>query len=152
MEIMMERKKIILEPNKETRMEMLFDQPIIGQSTYGDYFLYSVRNGDGLEYSFFAPPEVHEKLKDLKKGDVVLINKKVMQKGKKVVTDYEITPVKRVTNQEGPLIITDEFYYNAMEKSLEYAQKLQAKYTGMQLSQIAISIFIQMTKNGSCAR
>jgi hypothetical protein len=37
--------------------------------TFGEYFLYNVRNGNGEELSFFAPDkEVHEKLKDLRKG------------------------------------------------------------------------------------
>ena len=146
----MERKKIILEPNKETRMEMLFDQPIIGQSTYGDYFLYSVRNGDGLEYSYFAPPEVHEKLKELKKGDTVLITKKVSQKGKKVVTDYEITPVQRVTNQQdsNTELNNDSIYFQAMVDSFEEALRIQEKFNGMaNVNQIAITLFIQRTKN-----
>ena len=150
MEKMMERKKIILEPNKETRMEMLFDQPIIGQSTYGDYFLYSVRNGDGLEYSYFAPPEVHEKLKELKKGDTVLITKKVSQKGKKVVTDYEITPVQRVTNQQASNteLNNDSIYFQAMVDSFEEALRIQEKFNGMaNVNQIAITLFIQRTKN-----
>jgi hypothetical protein len=131
-------------------MEMLFDQPIIGQSTYGDYFLYSVRNGDGLEYSYFAPPEVHDQLKDLKKGDIVLITKKVTQKGKKVVTDYEITPVQRVTNQEGSNteLNNDSIYFKAMVESFEEALRIQEKFNGMaNVNQIAITLFIQRTKN-----
>jgi hypothetical protein len=131
-------------------MEMLFDQPIIGQSTYGDYFLYSVRNGDGMEYSYFAPPEVHEKLKDLKKGDIVLINKKVMQKGKKVVTDYEITPVQRMINQQdsNTELNNDSVYFQAMVDSFEEALRIQEKFNGMaNVNQIAITLFIQRTKN-----
>jgi hypothetical protein len=37
-------------------------------------------------------------------------------------------------------------YYSAMEKSIEEALRLQNKYNGISLSQIAITLFIQRTK------
>ena len=81
----MERKKLELELNKPKHIEMLFDSPKIGESQYGTYYLYAVRNGDGDEYSFFATDDVHEKLSGLKKGDAAVITKVATQKGSKVV-------------------------------------------------------------------
>ncbi|MCK9212188.1 MAG: hypothetical protein M0P61_15215 [Ignavibacteriaceae bacterium] len=60
---MAERKKLELQLNQPTRIELLFDEPVVGESKFGVYYLYAVRNGDGAtEYSFFTPDEVDQKL------------------------------------------------------------------------------------------
>ena len=77
--------------NQPCSIELLFDKPTTGTSQYGDYYLYAVRNGDGqTEYSYFAPVEVHEQLKELKKGDRATIVKLAEQKGSKILTKYEV--------------------------------------------------------------
>ena len=54
-----QRKKLELQLNQPVQIELMFDTPVIGQSQYGEYYLYAVKNGDGAtEYSFFAPDEV----------------------------------------------------------------------------------------------
>ena len=45
----MERKKLELELNNPTHLKLLFDDPIVGESQYGKYYLYAVRNGDGTD-------------------------------------------------------------------------------------------------------
>lgn len=58
-----QRKKLELQSNQPIQLELLFDNPAQGQSQFGNYHLYSVRNGDATtEYSFFAPDEVHSVL------------------------------------------------------------------------------------------
>jgi len=49
----MERKKLELEVNKSIRLALLFDSPITGESQYGKYYMYGVKNGD-TEYSFYS--------------------------------------------------------------------------------------------------
>ena len=78
---MPERKKLELELNKLVRIELQQDQCLTGTSLLGEYFLYNVRNGNGEELSFFAPDkEVHEKLKDLRKGAKQKSAKKLSRK------------------------------------------------------------------------
>ena len=75
--------------NKPVVLEMLYDEPVVGQSRYGDYFLYAVRDEAGEERSFFAPnEEVHKKLLEFSKGEKVQIVKSAKQNGKKVVTEF----------------------------------------------------------------
>ena len=69
---------------------MLFDDPMVGQSRYGEYYLYAVKNGTDTEYSFFAPPEVNEQIKTLRKGDRFEITKLAEQKGSKIITKYDV--------------------------------------------------------------
>ena len=84
---MAERKKLELQLNQPCSIELLYDKPSIGSSQYGEYYLYAVRNGDGTtEYSLFAAPEVHDVLKDLKKGAKATITKFAEQKGNKILT------------------------------------------------------------------
>ena len=157
----MERRKLELELNKPTHIEMLFNNAKVGESQYGMYYLYAVRNGDGNEYSFFAPEEVHEKLSEFNKGDAVVITKTAVQKGNKVVTSYDVTPdqhqglteggSKVSSNQNPPTASEQEssIYFKAMVESFEEAIKIQEKFNGMaNVNQIAITIFIQKTKAG----
>ena len=72
-------------------LALIFDQPLRGESKFGPYYLYAVADPDsGNEYSFFAPVEVHEQLKDFGKGEVFTLTKTAAQKGKKLVTDYVV--------------------------------------------------------------
>ena len=165
----MERKKLELELNKPTNIEMLFDQPKVGESQYGMYYLYAVRNGDGAtEYSFFAPEEVHSKLSLLRKGDRAVITKQAVQKGSKVVTTYDISSSlkERATPNKSEDMITgqnpqmgangkstpdksENGYLQAMVASFEDALVIQDKFNGMaNVNQIAITLFIQRTKAG----
>jgi len=124
---------------------MLFDQPKIGESQYGKYYLYAVKNGDGSEYSFFAPEEVHKKIEGLKKGDAAVITKTAVQQGKKVVTSYdvEISTKDKTANAK-----SDNKYLQAMMDSFEDALVIQDKFNGMaNVNQIAVTLFIQRTKS-----
>ena len=154
------RLKLELEINQPTHIKLLFDEPIIGDSQYGKYYLYAICNGNNKEYSFFAPTEVHEALKRCKKGDVVSITKIASQKGKKLVTTYDIQLLETEESQnkmnstskaQTNLQKDDDFYYNAMEKSLDEAFRLTQKFNGLSPSQIGISIFIQRTRSNGFA-
>ncbi|MCZ7603136.1 MAG: hypothetical protein M5R37_09720 [Melioribacteraceae bacterium] len=138
------------EVNKPMTLTLLFNDPIVGESQYGKYYLYAVKNGDDSEYSYFATEDVHEKIKDLKAGDSFEITKVALHsKAKnKVVTTFD---VKLLNNGHKPEVNkvaeNQSSYYSAMEKSFEEAIKLQNKFNGMaNVNQIAITLFIQRTK------
>lgn len=157
----MERPKLELELNKPTHIKMLFDQPIIGESQYGKYYMYAVTNGDpNKELTFFAPnEEVHNQLKDLKKGTAICITKLAAQRGNKLVTTYDVqmlptdgidkpkeqpntNPAEKLNSPDQPSQFLTE-----MIKSFEEAIKIQEKFNGMaNVNQIAITLFIQRTK------
>jgi hypothetical protein len=126
---------------------MLFDSPKVGESQYGMYYLYAVRNGDGAtEYSFFATDEVHEKLSGLKKGDCATITKQAVQKGSKVVATFEVVVDKKAPEKATK---SNGSYLQAMISSFEDALVIQERFNGMaNVNQIAITLFIQRTKGG----
>jgi len=123
---------------------LLYDEPVVGQSKYGDYYLYAVRNGDGTtEYSFFAPDEVHERIKDLKKGAKVVITKLAEQKGNKIITKYDIDIAQQTTPQNV------DSYYETMLQCCKDAIRIQNELGGMMdAKSIAVTLFIARSKNG----
>jgi hypothetical protein len=107
--------------------------------------MYGVKNGE-QEYSFFAPLSVHEQLKDKRRGTQFQITKTAMQKGKKLVTDFEIkfsNNDKQVTPETDK---SDSELFTAMQKSYAEATQLQAKYSAVNLNQCAVTLFIARTK------
>ena len=148
------KKKLELELNKPCKLELLQDQCLIGTSRFGEYYLYNVRNGTGEELSYFADKEVHEKLKELRKGDKVEICKRAEQKGTKIVTKYDIRILTIRETQSEPKtdknIVTDN-YFDVMLASYQDALKIQDKLgTMIDTTKISICLFIARTKiNGS---
>ena len=142
----MERKKLELKPNDKINCELLFDNPIEGESQYGKYFMYGVKNGEE-EYSFFAPLKVHEALKDKPRGTKFQITKTAVQKNKKLVTDFAIkfsNNNQKIAPETGK---SDSELFSAMQKSYAEATQLQAKYSAVNLNQAAITLFIARTKS-----
>lgn len=145
-----------LELNKPTALELLFDEPIKGQSKYGDYFLYAVKNGSDEEYSFFAPEEVHSELMKFRKGDKVQITKTAEQNGKKIVTTYDVKVLSNCKEADDksksslPANGKDN-YYDIMLHSCKDAIKIQSELGGLfDGKSLAVTLFIARTKiNGN---
>ena len=131
---MPERKKLELDLNKTQTLELLFDEPMVGNSKYGEYYLYAVKNGSNTEYSFFAPAEVNEQIKTLRKGDRFEITKLAEQKGTKILTKYDVKILekeKAVPEVVNGSTTNGDNYYNIMLNSCRDAIKLQNELGGM---------------------
>ncbi len=154
----MERKKLELILNQPCPIELLYDEPVTGNSQYGEYYLYAVRNGDGTtEYSFFAPDEVHNKIKDLRKGAKAVITKLAEQKGNKIVTKYDVSillnqptsPASMPTELKNtPTSGSVDNYYELMLLSCKDAVRIQAELGGLiDPKSIAVTLFIARSKS-----
>jgi hypothetical protein len=143
----MERKKLDLQVNSPMNLQLLFDSCVEGESKFGKYYLYSLKNGED-EYSFFAPLSVHEQLKDKPKGTRFQLTKTAVQKGKKLITDFEIKFLDDgIKEEKKPETKSEENgYYEAMLKSYEDAAKIQRKFSAVNLNQCAVTLFIARTK------
>ena len=134
-----------MELNKTVNLELLFDNPVTGQSRYGDYFLYMVKDQSGVEYSLFAPDEVHEKLKDLKKGDRFSLTKEAGQNGKKIIIKFSV--IKIGSKEPETNNASKDNYFEAMLTSYQDALKIQEQLNGMvDVNRIAITLFIARSK------
>ena len=122
-----QRKKLELELNEPRTLQLLFDNPLVGESRHGVYWLYALVDiASGEEYSFFAPHEgVHAELSKFNAGDNVQLLKSARQSGKKVITTYTVTPANG-----GPLKST-----------------IQERFNGMvDVNRIAITLFIARSR------
>jgi len=146
------------------KIELLFDAPMVGQSQYGEYYLYAVKNGDGTtEYSFFAPDDVHATLKENKKGARFTITKLAEQKGSKIITKYDVAPLQSAspepvsqqeeTKQEttAQLVkdapVAEDKYFAIMLNSCKDAMRIQSELGGMMdAKSLAVTLFIARSK------
>ncbi len=147
---MTERRKLELQLNQPTEIELLYDDPVVGKSQYGDYFLYAVKTKEA-EFAFFAPEEVHSELLNLKRGDKAIVTKSAMQKGTKLVTKYLIeVPVNSTQQAIQPPVEqankrsnNSDKFYDVMLTSYKDALQIQSELNGMvDVSRIAITLFI----------
>ncbi len=169
------RQKLEIPINQPITVELLYDEPISGTSRYGSYNMYAVEV-DGEQYSFFPTVEVHDKLKDLKKGDRAVITKLAALRGSKLVTVYEVRPETKSVPQQSNAVNnvesidesitpdnneekeeeradnisgTDDFY-QIMLQCYRDAQKIQHELNGFGDSEkIAVTLFIARSKHNS---
>ena len=161
---MTRRTKLELEINRPTEVELLFDEPITGESQYGSYSMFAL-GVNGMEYSFFAPSlEVSTELSKLKKGDKAIITKLATQKGSKVVTIYdvqvpnkikanpkaksEVVSVGEVIEEIVPQDSPHDKYYHIMKQSYSDALEINSDLNGFtsDVARLAITLFIQRAK------
>ena len=143
----MERKKLELQINSPANLELLFNDPIVGENKFGEFYMYGLKNGKE-EYSFFAPLSIHEQLKNKPKGTKFQITKTATQKGKKLVTDFDIKFLDNgISKEKDPDQKSDENgYYEAMLQSYAEATKIQSQFSAVNLNQCAVTLFIARTK------
>ena len=149
---MAERKKLELELNKTVSLELLFDEPITGQSRYGPYWMYTLKNSQGEELLYFAPEEVNEQIKSLRKGERFEITKQAEQKGAKIITRFDVkveknsleSPANELNKSNGK-----DYFYDLMLTSCRDAVKIQNELGGlMDAKSLAITLFIARSKIG----
>lgn len=122
---------------------------MIGQSRYGDYFLYAVKNKNDQECSFFASAEVNEQIKSLRKGDRFEITKLAEQKGTKIVTSYKVEKKNLESPPNEIIKNSSDNFYELMLTSCRDAVKIQNELGGlMDAKSLAVTLFIARSKMG----
>jgi hypothetical protein len=128
-------------------LELLFDEPMVGQSRFGEYYLYAVKNGTDTEYSFFAPAEVNEQIKTLRKGERFEITKFAEQKGTKIVTSYKVEKKNLESPANEIIKNNNDNFFDLMLTSCRDAVKIQNELGGlMDAKSLAVTLFIARSK------
>ncbi|MBA4316762.1 MAG: hypothetical protein C0412_00020 [Flavobacterium sp.] len=154
---MTQRTKLELPLNQSVDIELLYDEPVSGNSSYGNYNLYAV-SVKGIEYSFFPTAEVHEQIKSLKKGSRATITKLASQRGNKLVTTYEVklvdakvtVPVSQTSNDLPLETESHDHFFEIMLNCYKDALEISKELNGMADSEkIAITLFIARSKQNN---
>ncbi|MBT7974996.1 MAG: hypothetical protein HN687_12715 [Candidatus Marinimicrobia bacterium] len=77
----MEQTQLKIKANTDNIVRFLYDKPVDGTNSYGDYHRYSFEM-NGEEVGFFATDNLNEKLKNFSKGDSVNIRKEEYEPNK----------------------------------------------------------------------
>jgi hypothetical protein len=148
----MEKKpKLELQVNQVPVTLELLSDPVIGESTYGQYCLLNVKKPNGEEYSLFAPAELLNQMKSLHMGNKIEIAKKAEQKGTKIVTSFDFKIIskgngKKVADNDSGSVPKDN-YFDIMLASYLDALKIQENLNGMvDVNKISICLFIARSK------
>ena len=88
--------KVELNLGQETRLKLTRDKAYVGQNSYDQYYLYTVRE-NGEEKSFFASEDIHAKILEagLHSGDEFSIRKVPLQQGRKVIAKVEFAVLSK---------------------------------------------------------
>lgn len=141
---MTQRTKLELNVNQPIEIELLYDEPISGSSQYGEYHMYAVKL-EGKEYTYFAPEEVHEKLKELRRGDKATITKLASQRNGKIVIAYDIATNEN--EEETEVKEEKDKLYTLLQRSYEDAIEMQKELNGIiDIEKAAITLFIARSK------
>ena len=131
-------------------LELLSD-PVVGESSYGEYCLLNVKKPNGEEYSLFAPTELLNQMKVLHKGNKIEIAKLAEKNGSKLLTKYDLKVIsngngKKVSENDIGTIARDN-YFDIMLASYLDALRIQENLNGMvDVNKIAVCLFIARSK------
>jgi hypothetical protein len=168
-----QRQKLDLELNTPITLQLLFDQPLLGENRYGPYYLYAFGDDNGNEFSFFAPnAQTHMDLSQFKAGDKITLLKSAKQSGRKVVTDISVSPAtvpmaapptngnghngataqtpvngngKATPAPQTPTV--HDAFFQILESCYADAIRLQERFNGMvDVNRLAITLFIARSK------
>lgn len=112
--------------------------------------MYTLKNGVGEELLYFAPEEVNEQIKQLKKGERFEITKHAEQKGTKIIIRFDVNIEKK--NLESPATELNksngtDYFYDLMLTSCRDAVKIQNELGGlMDAKSLAVTLFIARSK------
>lgn len=162
----MEKQKLTLELNKPVRLKLMYDEPRTGSSQYGEYFLYSLTDGE-QEYSFFANEKTHQQMSHLGRGETVELIKLASQRGKAVITEIIATGIKNGNgNGNGkdtksvskpdevikPDIPSEDKLFELMLKSLGDSIRMQKLLDSkIDVERIGITLFIARSRGNLSA-
>lgn len=131
----------------------LLKPPHIGSSQWGEYFLYPV-DVDGEEKSFFATPEIHNQISEMKlgPGDTVMIRKLAVQNGKRAnakmmleVVSKEQPKVEATVQSSGDKL--KELLLTCVRDAAEVVREAGIQFSNDELQKLATTLFIQRTRN-----
>lgn len=126
--------------NQPVTLRLLRDQPHVGQSSHGPYFLYSVQDEQRQEYAWFAPVDVHEAIQTsgLKSGSEISVKR---VKGGRV----ELSVLgKSETSEQKPDTLREQMMQSVHDA--DFILKNCGVQVSEELQKLSTAIFIARTK------
>lgn len=151
---MVNKPKLDLLLDKPIKLSLLKDKPYVGNNNYGEFYLYSVKDSDGIEYSYFATADVHELIQQhkMKTGSSFILKKVASMNGKKMVPKIEFSIIgePEPMHQTPPSLGSDnlkEILLQCLVDAAEVVKSAGIQFSNDELQKLATTLFIQRARN-----
>ena len=140
--------------DKPIQLTLLRDKPYINSNSVGEFYLYNVKDETGIEFSYFAPVEVHTLIQEhkLKSGSSFILKKIASMNGKKMVPKIEFSIIGEAEPQAvvPPVPGSDnlkEILLQCLKDAAEVVKSAGIQFSNDELQKLATTLFIQRAKN-----
>lgn len=150
----MNKPKLDLQLEKPIQLTLLKDKPYIGNNNYGEFYLYSAKDENGIEYSYFADASVHSLIQEhkLKSGSSFVLQRVAVMNGKKMSSKVEFSiigeaePLPSVSSTPGSDNLK-EILLQCLVDAAEVVKSTGIQFSNDELQKLATTLFIQRARN-----
>jgi hypothetical protein len=150
----MNKPKLDLLLDKPIKLTLLKDKPYIGQNNYGEFYLYSAKDENGVEYSYFADASIHNLIQEhkLKAGSSFVLQRVAAMNGKKMSSKVEFSIIGEPEPQHSTEPMHLDGLKTVMQQSIKDALELiksfpEVPFQSEDIRSISLTLFIQRARN-----
>lgn len=140
--------------DKPIKLTLLKDKPFIGNNNYGEFYLYSAKDAQGIEYSYFADASIHNLIQEhkLKSGNSFVVQRVATMNGKKMSSKVEFSIIGEAKPQAvvPPVTGSDnlkEILLQCLIDAAEVVKSAGIQFSNDELQKLATTLFIQRARN-----
>ena len=150
----MNKPKLELLLDRPIKLTLLKDKPYVGQNNYGEFYLYSARDDQGIEYSYFADAPIHQLIQEhkLKAGSSFVLQRVATMNGKKMGSKVEFSiigepePMPQTASSQGSDNLK-ELLLLCVRDAADVVKAAGIQFNNDELQKLATTLFIQRSRN-----
>lgn len=150
----MNKPKLDLLLDKPIKLTLLKDKPYIGNNNYGEFYLFNVKDDQGVEYSYFADNSIYQLIQEhkLKAGSSFVLQRVATMNGKKMGSKVEFSiigepeatataPISPAADNLKSILLT------CLKDAADAVREAGLQFNSQEVERIAVAIFIQRSRN-----
>lgn len=150
----MNKPKLELLLDKPIKLTLLKDKPYVSENSYGPFYLYSAKDENGVEYSYFAEAPIHQLIQEhkLKAGSSFVLQRVAVMNGKKMSSKVEFSIIgepeqmpQTPTSQGSDNL--KELLLKCVRDAAEVVKAAGIQFNNDELQKLATTLFIQRSRN-----
>lgn len=150
----MNKPKLELLLDKPIKLTLLKDKPYVSENSYGPFYLYSTKDENGIEYSYFAENSIHQLIQEhkLKAGSSFVLQRVATMNGKKTGSKVEFSiigePEPTSTSPLSPSADNlKSILLTCLKDAADAVREAGLQFNSQEVERIAVAIFIQRSRN-----
>ncbi|MHB1050592.1 MAG: hypothetical protein ACYC09_10965 [Bacteroidota bacterium] len=150
----MNKPKLELLLDKPIKLTLLKDKPYVGQNNYGEFYLFNVKDEQGIEYSYFADASIYNMILEhkLKAGSSFVLQRVAVMNGKKMSSKVEFSiigepePVQQTPSSVGSDNLK-ELLLQCVRDAADVVKAAGIQFNNDELQKLATTLFIQRSRS-----